>query len=116
MKLLPLGHLVWIATLLAVLFVVQAGCGSARRGVPTEEPLEISEEQVRRGQQVFMHTCNGCHPGGAAGLGPAINNKPLPDVAIRVQVRNGFGAMPAFSDDVISDEELDALLAYLNAL
>ena len=54
--------------------------------------------------------------GGAASLGPALNNKPLPDRLIRFQVRNGQGAMPAFSEDQFSNDELEALLAYLEAL
>lgn len=53
---------------------------------------------------------------GGAGLGPAINNKPLPGWLIRFQVRHGFGAMPAFSEKEISDGELNDVVAYLKAL
>ncbi|MDC4226474.1 MAG: cytochrome c [Candidatus Manganitrophus sp.] len=55
-------------------------------------------------------------PEGEAGLGPALNNKPLPGWMIRFQVRHGLGAMPAFSEKEISDRELDDLvIAYLKA-
>lgn len=37
-----------------------------------------------------------------------INNKPLPGFLIKFQVRNGLGAMPAFSKEHVSPEELDA--------
>jgi mono/diheme cytochrome c family protein len=63
-----------------------------------------------------MANCHQCHPGGEAGLGPAINDKPLPGFLIRLQVRNGLGAMPAFSAQEISPDDLDDLIAHLKAL
>ena len=57
-----------------------------------------------------------CHPKGEAGLGPAVNDKPLPAWLIRFQVRNGLGAMPSFAVRQISPAELDDLVAYLEAL
>lgn len=90
-----------------------AGC-SARRGEPIVGPLP--EPGIARGQQVFMRECHQCHPGGEAGLGPAINNKPLPGFLVKFQVRTGLGAMPAFSQGEISAEELDHLVDYLKAL
>jgi mono/diheme cytochrome c family protein len=51
-----------------------------------------------------------------AGLGPALNNKPLPGFAIRYQIRNGMGAMPAFDEEKISDKEAKNIVAYLKAL
>jgi mono/diheme cytochrome c family protein len=95
--------------------LLTTGC-SARRGEPIVGPLAISEPAIARGQQVFMRECHQCHPGGEAGLGPAINNKPLPGFLIKFQVRNGLGAMPAFSQNEISPEELDHLVDYLKAL
>lgn len=91
-------------------------CGSARRGTPTHPPLNIESPAVAQGQVVFMSHCNKCHPGGAAGLGPAINNKPLPGFLMKFQIRNGLGVMPAFKEDHISDQELDNLIAYLKEL
>ena len=105
-----------IVILTMILSAVLAGCGSARRGVPMQPPLEIQDPDLKGGQQVFMRFCNGCHPRGEAGLGLAINNKPLPGWLIRFQVRNGLGVMPGFSDDVISDERLSELVAYLKRL
>jgi mono/diheme cytochrome c family protein len=81
-----------------------------------QPPLELTEEDDIHGRQVFMRFCNGCHPNGEGGLGPALNNKLLPGFLIKFQVRHGLGVMPSFSDDVISDEELDDLAGYLVAL
>ena len=91
-------------------------CGTARRGTPLYAPLTVENAAVANGETVYMTSCQKCHPGGAAGLGPAINDKPLPGFLLRFQVRNGLGVMPAFKEDVISDEQLDDLVAYLKAL
>jgi mono/diheme cytochrome c family protein len=63
-----------------------------------------------------MDKCNRCHPGGEAGLGPALNDKPFPDFLKRFQVRHGLGVMPHFSKDELTDPQLDAILDYLKAL
>ncbi len=102
---------IWL--LLTAVVVAALGCGSARRGTPTQTPFEPEQEEIVLGRRVFMEYCNSCHPGGEGGLGPAINNKPLPAWLIRFQVRRGLGVMPAFSDDVISDEELRSVSRYL---
>lgn len=102
---------------IAVLFALAAwpGCGPARRGVPFGPPLQLTEQE-ERGQRLFMEHCNQCHPEGAAGLGPAINNKPLPGAAMHLQIREGVGTMPAFPETVLSNEEVDVIVAYLNKL
>ena len=105
MKLLPL---VWL------LFLLTA-C-SARKGVPHTEPLQATTEEVRQGEILFDQSCSSCHPNGTAGLGPALNNKPLPGFAIRFQIRNGVGVMPAFKEDMISDEGTKQIVAYLKEL
>jgi mono/diheme cytochrome c family protein len=91
-------------------------CAPAYRGAPILEPLEINGPKLALGQKVFFAECHQCHPTGGKGVGLGITNKPLPDWAIRLQVRNGIGQMPAFSEEEISDEQLDALVAYLNVL
>lgn len=104
-----------LATLLAALLSI-TGCGSARRGEPITPPPPMTAPTLVRGEEIFMKRCHQCHPGGEAGLGPALNNKPLPGWMIRFQVRHGLGAMPAFSEKEIGDRELDDLVAYLKAL
>jgi mono/diheme cytochrome c family protein len=101
----------WIAAAL----VAATACGSPRRGEPLVGALALRGEPAR-GEQVFMQQCHACHPGGESGLGPALNNKPLPGFALRMQVRWGVGAMPGFSRDEIAPDDLDALVAYLEAL
>lgn len=102
-------------TVLILLALIMAAC-SARKGVPHTEALAGGNEEVQQGEILFHQYCNPCHPNGTAGLGPALNDKPLPGFAIRFQIRNGIGTMPAFSEEVISDEESKKIVAYLKAL
>ena len=104
-----------VAVLALALSVVSIACGSARR----REPLRIVpalDQRAARGQVVFMANCHQCHPGGEAGLGPALNDKPFPEFLKKFQVRQGLGTMPSFSESKISDEDLDALMEYLSVL
>jgi hypothetical protein len=91
-------------------------CTSSRREEPLTGPLPLADPKLVAGRQIFMANCYECHPGGSAGLGPSLNDKPLPAFAIRTQVRKGFGAMPAFDDAHIPAPDLDNLVAYLQML
>ena len=104
------------ACVVAGIVAAHLACSSARRDEPLVGPVEISTPELRIGQQVFMMHCYQCHPGGRAGVGPALNNKPAPAALIKTQVRAGLGAMPRFGDDRIRDTELDALANYVIAL
>ena len=104
-----------VACLGVICYALATGCGSARRPEPLVGPVQLTEQQ-QLGRAVFSQHCYQCHPNGAGGLGPAINDKPLPQELVRTQVRAGLGAMPGFDDKQISDEELKALSAYLVAL
>jgi mono/diheme cytochrome c family protein len=100
---------------LLLALVAIAGCGSARRGAPyAREPTLTPRQQ--QGEIVFMHNCNPCHPGGAGGLGPALNNKPLPPGVVRLQVREGVGDMPSFDERALGEADLTALVEYLGVL
>lgn len=93
-----------------------SGCHTVRRGEPLTGLTPIPNEKMDRGKVVFFSHCNYCHPGGEAGLGPALNNKPAPAFLLKTQVRLGLGAMPAFKKEQISPEDLDDLVAYVIAL
>jgi mono/diheme cytochrome c family protein len=106
----------WLVSLVLAGCLGVLGCGSARRGEPLVGPLPVASPAVEQGRRVFMAHCQQCHPGGEAGLGPAINDKPLPGFLIALQVRSGLGAMPAFSRQEIGADALADLIAYLKAL
>lgn len=102
---------VLLLSILTAALLLAAGCGSARRSPP-----EKLSEEAQLGRLVFFSHCHQCHPGGEAGLGPALNNKPLPGFLIRFQVRRGLGAMPAFSTIQVTEAELDRLVTYTQTL
>lgn len=108
---------------LALLLVA---CGESYRGEPLRGPFPTaaasaadgapSEALLVEGERVFARYCHQCHPGGAGGLAPAMNNKPAPGWLVALQVRIGMGAMPAFPRERIDENELDALVEYVLAL
>lgn len=104
-----------VSTLMIACSLLMA-CESARRSEPLVGAFVPASAEVERGQLLFARHCNQCHTGGEAALGPALNDKPLPASLLRLQVRQGLGAMPAFDATEISDRELDELIAYVQAL
>jgi mono/diheme cytochrome c family protein len=96
--------------------ILAAGCASARRDEPFTPPLNPVDPRVALGQRVFAAHCDECHVGGAGGYGPSLNDKLLPAWYIRMRVRAGLGAMPPFDKDQITDDQLDAVAFYIQAL
>jgi len=103
------------AVLVTLCALALSACGPSRRGPAFGTPREFTEKE-QEGRVLFMRHCNQCHPGGSGGLGPSINNKPLPSVAMRIQIRQGVGSMPAFTDEMLGDAQVDAIIAYLNEM
>jgi mono/diheme cytochrome c family protein len=93
-----------------------AACGIEHRGEPRAPELVPESAAVARGERLFQRYCYQCHPGGGAGVGPALNDKPLPKLAIATQIRTGVGAMPAFDDTWLTDAQVDDITAYVQAL
>lgn len=75
-----------------------------------EYPMVSSD--AASGEQVYATFCEGCHPNGMEGDGPAIVGEMLTPAQMRWRVRSGQGDMPGFGPDKISKKELDDLLAY----
>lgn len=96
--------------------IVLAGCSAARNGGPVLTAMPLTDPSIQRGKMVYDANCHSCHLQGQGGMAPALNNKPLPKFLISFQVRNGLGVMPAFSEQQISDRELEDLVNYVAAL
>jgi mono/diheme cytochrome c family protein len=110
-----------IYRVLIFLLILLSACGTARRGEPIMGKMNLKNDQVKRGEIIFMQNCEKCHPGGEAGVGVAINNAPVPGFLKRFRVRSrayyfGLGRMPSFKKHEISKAQLDDLIAYLKVL
>lgn len=84
-----------------------------------EERQAASGSTDLTGEQIFIRSCNTCHPGGKLGLGPSIleiNKKYPEDEMLKALIRKGKGIMPAQPVNVINDIELSRLVAYLRNL
>ena len=100
---------------LLVSFASIVSC-SSRRSEPVNQKYFTSENaSISNGEKVFMLYCHKCHPGGEAGLGPAINSNPAPQFVKRFQMRHGLGVMPSFKKDEIARDDLHDISKYLKA-
>ena len=67
---------------------------------------------ARAPEKIYAATCGYCH---GANVGPLIRGRALPAESVRMIVRHGQNGMPAFRPTEISNGELDALAAWLQA-
>src|SRR4029453_549522 len=70
------------------------------------------------GEQIFIRSCNTCHPGGSKGTGPSldqVNEHFANDDVLKALLRKGKGAMPAQGKEALNDEEINNLVVYLRA-
>jgi mono/diheme cytochrome c family protein len=84
-----------------------------------QQRRDASRSTNLTGEQVFMRSCNTCHPQGKAGLGPSLEQlaEHYPeDVALKLLIRKGKGIMPGQPASVLNGEELDNLVDYLRQL
>lgn len=105
-----------VAAVAVLVAAVIAGCASPRRGEPIVGPLVLNDPALQRGRVLFEQNCYRCHNEGEGGMGPIINDKPLPKFLMKFQVRHGLGVMPKFPREAISDDELDDIVNYIVAL
>jgi ubiquinol-cytochrome c reductase cytochrome b subunit len=74
---------------------------------------------VAAGLKAFTASgCVACHPsnGKVAGVGPKLLGTTRDDAYIRNNIRNGLNAMPAFTTDQVSDQQITDLIAYIRSL
>ncbi len=76
---------------------------------------------VAAGRSIFMQSCQGCHPNGDRGVGPALKGAAFQqryptDASLAAFIRQGQDGMPAFSPAQIDDTSLANLIAYIRTL
>lgn len=94
---------------------------SARRIEKEMAASKTENPKITEGRLVFKNKCQKCHPNGENGVGPEINNIPLPGFAIKARVRSRAfllwtGRMPQFNKQEITPKELTSLVAYVKML
>jgi len=111
--------------LLVLLALFLSGCAIGEEVKHIEEVEKAEQRQVTArsenltGEQVFIRSCNTCHPGGKIGIGPSLEtlDTAFPDDAkLKAFIRQGRGNMPGQSKAAINDKELDNLVIYLRTL
>jgi len=105
-----------VLCLVASLCLVNMMCSSRRSEPVKQKQFAPKNSRVVNGEKVFMSHCQKCHPGGEAGLGPAINSNPAPQFVKRFQMRHGLGVMPSFTKNEISKNDLRDISKYLKAI
>jgi mono/diheme cytochrome c family protein len=76
---------------------------------------------VERGKKVFQAKwCHSCHgtvgQGGERGAGPRIAPNPFPYEAFVMQTRRPRANMPRYSVEVLSDQEMADIYAYVSSI
>ncbi|MBN1583595.1 MAG: c-type cytochrome [Anaerolineae bacterium] len=86
--------------------------------VPTETPSLPAAPDPATGQQVWQQKpCQNCHGASAQGdIGPKLAGTGLGFDQVLLRVRTGASSMPAFTEDQITDLELQHIYAWLRSL
>ena len=88
-------------------------------GFGLADPQLVTDlDQAARGRLLFLgNSCATCHGlGGQGGIvGPDLDPGELSPSEFRRNVRSGPLGMPAFLEGVVSDEDLEAIYAFLQA-
>lgn len=117
-----------IAGMLAFAILVGATTGGCAMSEEMRRIEAMQKEKDRRekgmttdlsGEQIFIRSCNTCHPGAKAGMGPALDKLGehfSTDEKLISFLRAGVGAMPPQPKEVLNDVEMDNLVGYLRTL
>lgn len=113
---------VW-ASLLAIGMFACSGGGAEEAGGEESSGGEdasyagpIASTDVDHGKELFSANCDDCHPGGEEDVGPSLIAEPHTPPKIRQQIREGSGKMRPFSEKRLSNDDIEAILAYLASI
>ncbi|HIA54344.1 MAG TPA: cytochrome c [Candidatus Melainabacteria bacterium] len=112
------------AFMVTIIFLLSAcSMGEEVKRIQAVNEMERERAQSQStdltGEQVFIRSCNTCHPRGRQGVGPALDQLSehfASDEMLKRFIRMGKGVMPANPKETLNDVELDNLVKYLRAL
>ena len=93
-----------------------AAASGAAGGEATSGAAAAGSGDVAAGKTLFEASCQGCHLAGgteAGGVGPKLAGMGLPLAQIKMQIKNGKGAMPG---GLLSGTDLDNAAAYVESI
>jgi mono/diheme cytochrome c family protein len=76
----------------------------------------IKSTDVAHGKEAFDNFCGDCHPDGGEDVGPSLIADPHSPGRLRKQIREGSGKMRPFSEQRLSNDDMEAILAYLASI
>lgn len=116
----------WLLSAFLVFVLVLAGCGNgdgdtaddgAEEDATEEDATEDSEASTSDfdAEEFARTNCTACHGSDFTGsMGPDLTG--FDEDALKTAVREGPGAMPSYSEEQISDDELDVLATFFSEL
>jgi mono/diheme cytochrome c family protein len=113
LKMTRIAKHVSLAALLGALGACGGGAPPGPLVVPAHLEGPVRSTDVESGEVAFRRVCASCHAGGGA---PALADLGLAPGVVRTQVRQGYGKMPAVGTKQLSDDDLEAVLAYMESI
>jgi mono/diheme cytochrome c family protein len=122
---MEVGHVrsIRVRELLVVVALALAACGGGAEepsGADSSSGAELAQYEgpiastdAERGRDLFEMHCDDCHPDGEEDVGPSLIAHAHTPARLRQQIREGSGRMKPFPEKRLSDEDLEAVLAYL---
>jgi mono/diheme cytochrome c family protein len=97
-------------------FITPAGLAACANQTPTPVIATTPTATGSSGGMVFARYCNVCHPGGGKGAGPSLLNLSMTASQMKDLVRHGKARMPGYGSNVITDDDLNALIEFVQQL
>jgi mono/diheme cytochrome c family protein len=94
----------------------EASAAESSGGGESEYAGEIASADIEKGKTLYGTYCDDCHPDGGSDVGPSLIDDPHPAPALRKQIREGSGKMKPISEKRLKNEDMEAILAYLDSI
>ncbi len=115
MKCLALCGAIAVLAIVAGALPLLCACNPGRQG-GAAVASNVADANAPPGKIVFEKNCINCHPYGRGGIGPNLSKRKLTAEIVRKKVRKGGLIMPSFSEERISNEELEQLAEFVPTL
>jgi ubiquinol-cytochrome c reductase cytochrome c subunit len=105
----------WCLVLLALVLAT----GTAAMQAPATTASAARQGEIDKGRKLYVsygcYQCHGYEAQGSTATGPRLGPKPMPLAAFTRYVRQPSGQMPPYTAKVLTDAELAAIYAFVEA-